>query len=217
MNELILRLSDLEYIKIMTRDGVAFTEVDYCCGEIVMYYFLQNNKICIGEQTAGLFFTALIKRMIKVIEYHLQLDSSILENLGILENEYCHELPYIGSKFVMISIKDSHETYWVGEKYALCNTYNTTNPKLSTWLYHDKQKILLEVTPLYKWSFIPDDLDDPDFITYDEFMKNYKPLIHRVIPHQIAVQWLDQLMQAYRSLFTNEQNFLAACDEIEKI
>ena len=42
-------------------------------------------------------------------------------------------------------------------------------------------------------------------------------IIKRVIPHQIAVQWLEQLMQVYRSFFTNEQNFLAACDEIEKI
>ncbi len=36
MNELILRLSDVEYIKIMTKDGVDFTEVDYRCGDCAL-------------------------------------------------------------------------------------------------------------------------------------------------------------------------------------
>ena len=82
---------------------------------------------------------------------------------------------------------------------------------------HFQQKYSIdnfEVTKFYKWSMQEDDLDDPEFETYDEFMKNFKPLIHRIIPHNIAVQWLEQSMKVYRGFFSTEENYLRAYKEL---
>ncbi len=42
-------------------------------------------------------------------------------------------------------------------------------------------------------------------------MKHYEPLIRRVIPREVAVEWLDQAMKVYRMLFTAEEDFIAEC------
>ena len=44
-------------------------------------------------------------------------------------------------------------------------------------------------------------------------MKYYKPLIHRVIPREIAIEWLKQAMEIYRGLFSSEENYIQACKE----
>jgi hypothetical protein len=214
MNELILRLSDLEYIKIATDDGVDFKEIDYCCSPTKVY-FVNQQELRICQESIGIVFEGWIARLKKAIDNKLLLHESLTEDLGIIWNYKSCQIPY---NFFMMPTQDGKNLYWVGSNYKIGGTFYDTDYEVTTWLYNDEAyNIVLEVTPFYKWSLDEPEIDDPDFITYDEFMKNYKPLIHRVIPHQIAVQWLEQLMQVYRSFFTNEQNFLAACDEIEKI
>lgn len=39
-------------------------------------------------------------------------------------------------------------------------------------------------------------------------MTDYKPLIKRVIPHDVAIVLLDQLMEVYKCLFETEEDFI---------
>jgi len=208
MTELIFKLSEIEAFKIAT-DNIDFKEVDYCYDEIQAFFVSKNEKqLCIGEQTTGLFFESLIRVLKKAVDGKLQLHESLMQNLGVLWNEYCQDKP----ELFMIESSDGSSTYWVGIDYKIWSTYVNTNPSISTWLYIDNDdNIIFELTKDYKWSFFPDDLQDPEFITYNEFMKDYKPLIHRIIPRDVAVQWLEQAMKIHRGFFSTEENYQNLC------
>ena len=145
------------------------------------------------------------------------MDKSIIDNLGLMENQYCQDLPYPKLEFVMKLSSDGCSKFWIGQNYEIWRTYNGTSPMVVTWMYNDVHgNIIFEVTPLYKWSFLPDDLQDPEFITYDEFVKDYKPLISRVISRDTAIEWLEQAMKVYKGLFDNEKDFIRACNEMNE-
>ncbi len=213
MKELILKLSESELIKIIIEDCISFNEVDYCCSELQAYFVKKSEEpLCIGENIASSFFISLIVNLKKTIDNKLQLHQSITRNLGFMENEYCHDLPQIKTEFLMIPSSSGESSYWIGSNYEIMKTYNTTKPISATWMYNDYAgNIIFEITPIYKWSFFPDDLQDPEFETYEEFMKDYKPLIHRVIPRDVAVQWLEQAMKIHRDFFSTEENYQNLC------
>ena len=59
--------------------------------------------------------------------------------------------------------------------------------EFDTWLYNQNNKIYLEITPGYMWHF-SDQINKEDFIPYDEWIKNYKPLVIIEIDKVIARQ-----------------------------
>ena len=208
MNKLILPLSATESITITTYEQENFDNIDFCCSEVVMS-FVTDQELCIGEQTAGCLFTDVIQKLIQVIDNKLQLHSSINENLGYMINEYSHDLPNLSQKFFKIPTSDNSSKYWIGKIYSIGRTYNTTNPTLVAWLYNDSQgNIIFEITPSYKWAYRPDEPENPDFITYEQFMENYQVVLHRIIPKETAQAWLEQIIPVYRSFFKTEQDYL---------
>ena len=215
MNELIFKLSESEFIKVMPECNIAFEKVDYCCSEITAYFIDKNKQLKIGQQTAGEFFESFIKKIKKVINNDLQLHESLTYNLGFMQNQYYQDK----SGFSMVSTIHRSKPYWVGFNYSVWSTYGDANPLVSTWLHNDLNgNIIFEATKDYPWHFIelegePDSLE---FITYDEFMKDYKPLIHRIIPRDVAITWLEQAMKAYRGLFKDEKDFIRACNEMNE-
>lgn len=215
MNKLILKLSENELIKILTVDHINFNKVDFCYGEI-QAYFVSGKEVplCIGEETASSFFISFINNFKKAIDNELQLHESLTRNLGILYNEYHQDQP----GFFMVSSQDGSSKYWVGANYSVWSTYNTTKSMLTSWLYNDSEgNIIFEITKNYKWSTCPDDPQDPDFMTYEDFMKDYKPLIHRAIHRDIAVQWLEEVIKVHRSLFSSEEKYQFFCKKFLSI
>ena len=214
MNKLLLQLSKNELIEIIADNNIDFKKVDFCCGDMKAY-FVDKQQLRIGQQTAGLLFEALIGVLRRVINGTLQLDESIIENLGLMYNEYFHDLPLKKPKFVMIPTSDGTSRYWIGYNYQIWSTYKDANPYVNTWMYNDSEgNIIFEVTKFYKWSTQEDDLEDPEYETYEEFMKKFKPLIHRVIPRDVAIEWLDQSMKVYRGFFSTEENYIRSCKEL---
>lgn len=207
MSKLIFTLSECESIKITTSN---FNTIDYCCSEMQAYFLNEQQLLCIGQDTAGGFFESFITKLKTAIDRNLQLHESLTQNLGFMYNEKRQ-----GKQgFFMIKASDNKSIYWVGANYKIWSTYTTTKPILSTWLYNDYEgNIIFEITKNYKWSAYPDEPEDPNFVTYDEFMKDYKPLIHRVIPRDVAIQWLEQAMKIYRGIFKSEEDYVHACKE----
>ena len=206
MKELVLKLSQTESIQILPEMGLDFEDVDHCCGEIIAIFVNDDNGLVIGEDTASDLFAACIIRLQKALNNELGLHPSIKQNLGFMENQYCHQIPHVSSDFVKILSRTGESLYWVGSDYHVWSAYTTTKPMVATWLYNDEQgNIIFEVTPLYRWSFFPDEPEDPDFVTYEEFMQNYKPLWNRVIPRDIAIIWLEQMIKTFRSICKSEE------------
>ena len=213
MNKLIFKLSESEFIKVIEKNNIDFKKVDYCCSEI-RAYFINEQQLRVGQESANDFFEAFIKVLKYTIDNKLQLHESLTQNLGLMYNEYFHDLPYKNPKFIMMSRSDGSSRYWVGYNYKIWETSNDANPYVTTWLYNDYEgNIIFEVTPFYKWSMQEREPEDLDFITYDGFIKNYKPLIHRVIPRDVAIEWLGQAMKIYRGFFKNEKDYIRACKE----
>ena len=211
MKKLIFQLSEFEYLKVITKNNIDFEKIDFCWDEIEIY-FIGQQKLLIGQQAVGEFFESFIGNLKKVINNKLQLHESITQNLGVMWNE-----KFQGKLgFIMIKASDGKSMYWVGLDYEMWAVFNNINQYVTTWLYNDKDtNIIFEVTPFYKWSVQEREPEDLDFVTYEEFMKDYQRIIQRVIPREIAIAWLDQAMKAYRSLFDNEEDFLSACKEFK--
>ena len=113
----------------------------------------------------------------------LELDKSIKEDIGYLWNEYLHsENPNKDKRFLMF--KSEGTNFWIGHYYLLWS-YNG----VATWFYNKNGKIYFHITPVYKWHF-----DDPepgeDFISYEKFIKNYKPYFNFEIKKDIAEGWI---------------------------
>jgi hypothetical protein len=61
------------------------------------------------------------------------------------------------------------------------------------------------MTPVYPWHFY--ELDDAqqqkNYIPYEEWIKNYKPLLIRTIPKDVAEQWLNQAQEILKKIEEN--------------
>ena len=213
MNKLIFKLSENELIQITADNNIDIEKIDYCCDD-VNAYFLSNNEeqLYIGQDSAGLLFEAFIGVLKKAIDGKLQLDESLTQDLGLMANEYFRDLSRENPKFVKVSTPDGSSRYWIGLNYEIWDVSGGADHYVNTWLYNDhNNNIIFKVTKLYKWSFREDEPEDPSFIIYDEFMKDYKPLIHRIIPRDVAIQWLEQAMKIHRGFFSTEENYQNLC------
>ena len=214
MDKLILPLSATESIRIEADDHIDLQDLEYCCSNLTAYFVHQNKELKIGQQTAGDFFEPLIKKLNQAINNQLPLHESLTQNLGLMQNQYYHNR----SGFFMIKAQQYSQPYWVGFNYDVWSTYSNTRPIITTWLYNETNtNIVLELAQDYPWHFAQledNDQQDPDFITYEQFMENYQVVLHRIIPKETAQAWLDQIIPVYRSLFKNEQDFLREYEEL---
>ena len=49
------------------------------------------------------------------------------------------------------------------------------------------------------------DIDRPDFIYYEDFMKDYTSLLYRIIPNEVAIDWLQQIEAWLKICCDNEK------------
>lgn len=128
----------------------------------------------------------------EAIESKATLHESIRYDIGYLWNEEMQNKP--GLSYFKID-KVAH---WVGLKNLVWSTSSNCNPVLSTWIYNEPNgSIILEITPSYPWHFTdPEEVDPKIYISYEEWMKTYKPFLIRTISKDIALKWLEQINQA---------------------
>jgi len=73
------------------------------------------------------------------------------------------------------------------------NSYNGILPYYTSWFYNDKSgNIIFEISPYYPWFNVDNAESQSGFMTYVEFMKNYKVTIHKIIPRETLIQWNEQ-------------------------
>ena len=155
---------------------------DSCCSEVSVLLASEKEKFLITVDFLDSILKAFIGKLDRVLNNEAFLHSSINTNIGYFWNEILHfevEPVEVGG-------------FWVGDKNLLCETPGNIKPNLATWLYNEQGgDIILEITPVYEWHNT-----DPEqgelFITYEEFMKDYKSIFKQEVSRDIAEEWLKQ-------------------------
>ena len=178
-----------EYLEIRTDDQLPMKQV-YNCYHIEIWFVGKEGAIRFGWDSSHQFCYGL-QLMIGLALQGKLVVRETKENLGISLNNFFYNLP------------DS--VPW--EKYHLfSNSHQGIRPYYSSWLYNDSDgNIIFEITPSYLWN--DEDKKErkkPDFIEYAEFMKNYKPIVMRVVDKKYLQAWIEPLKELEALFQKNE-------------
>ncbi|MBT3456320.1 hypothetical protein HN446_04605 [bacterium] len=135
-----------------------------------------------------------LRILISAENRRLGLHKSINQDIGYLYNQFGENR----GEFATI------EGSWIGLMYSVFDTENT-----KTWIYNEKNKIVIEVTPAYEWYLLePEDRAEyPDFVEYDEFIKDYKPILKTYIDKSTANEWIKIIKKAQKDIIIEGQYF----------
>lgn len=150
---------------------------------------INNNNIIIGKSIVDDFAQELKSKLTLALSNELQLHSSIKKDIGYYWNQYLNE-----ENPNLFFNNENENKSWIGDIYFLWATDSSKkNQQYATWLYNDAQgNIIFEVTQIYPNTYI-DPQDPVEMQTYQEWMgKKYKPFFTRIIPKDLAIQWLAQ-------------------------
>jgi hypothetical protein len=194
------KLSNVEYMSFVA-ENLPIDQI-YTCLPLKVYWHNEDLDLLIGMKYAGCM-ESFVEKLSNAVAGNLYLHPSIKNNLGYLWNEEFQQK----SGLFYIPTEDGTSSYWVGLNYFLWGTQGDANPYASTWLYNDEHgNIVLEVTEMYRWSMKEyDEKEGISFVSYEEFMKDYKPILTKIIPQKITQQWLKQAGELYQIFYDNEQ------------
>jgi len=166
-------------------------DVIHCCYLTNISLYIHIEKIIIGKSIIIDLVEGLKDKLILTLSNKFELHDSIDKNIGYYWNQYLHEEN--PNLFFNLSDNKKEVKSWIGSQYLLWTTDSSKkNKQYATWLYNDiNGNIIFEVTPIYPEEYVDwDDLDEMQ--AYQEWMKTYEPFFTRIIPKDIAMQWLDQ-------------------------
>jgi hypothetical protein len=164
----------------------------YVCDQTYIVLW-KNNERCI------LSFDSLYENMYvfrtllsQALDYDLYLHPSIDTDIGFLYNQYLQDKPGLTYE------KLEGRNYWVGNNYLIFNYH------LAVWLYNETLTgaIILHITPIYPGNFVLEE-DGPFEISYDEWLKDYRPFYTAVISREIAEQWIKKVQNIVATILEN--------------
>ncbi len=147
----------------------------------ILFYYNEDVYVVYQLHSIGMAIEAFSTLLKKALSKELDLPEIITKDIGYLWNEDLHRTSLLASAGRNNEIKD-----WVGLAYLLWSPKGT-----STWIYNKNEEIFLEITSTYRWHF-SDSTDGEDFITYEEFLKNYQPHLIVKLSNEIALEWLSK-------------------------
>jgi hypothetical protein len=98
------------------------------------------------------------------------------------------------------------------ENYSVGFIWKEPETQVITRLYTIDGKIFLDISPYYPWtSFDEEEMNEmrlrDDYVPYDEYMKDYKPVAILEIPREIARQWLEKSERLVKTMYYNYETF----------
>lgn len=186
--EIEFRLNKIEKIVFMSENPIAST---HCCSEASIIFTENNHQFLLDEKGAIRFnLECLIGVLAPAIENKLKLHGSIQKDIGYLYNDELQNKP----KPDLIYEERTEIKRWIGEKYSLW--YG----EFPTWIYNNQAgEIIFEMTPYFPGRPTYPSKDELPTIEeienskwYDEWIKDYEPILIRIIPREVAQQWLDK-------------------------
>lgn len=148
----------------------------------IFFRSMEREYILYANDFLGEAIETFQRLLSKAFNGELELDNSIIEKgIGFISNEKFQNKP--GLK--MIKGKEGH--YWIGDKYLIWDSMN-----YQTWIYNLNNEITFEITPTYQWHFEDFISSNNEYLSYDEFKKNYKTCVVRKISKNMVKNWLDK-------------------------
>ncbi|HSC24712.1 MAG TPA: hypothetical protein VLB80_00645 [Candidatus Babeliales bacterium] len=196
-NEIVFLLNHKEKIRL-TFQGLLH-EID-CCDDGLITFIQDYYKIILNDGSIRDAIYILGILLQKSLNKKLLLPESIKEDIGFVYNQYNYSL-WLKDDFIItnpfLDKNVEENNVWIGTIYHLW-----AFKECVTWLYNDKNGLIIfEITPLYP--FFYDTPKELSSISYNEWIKNYKPYVIKVIPKEIAQQWLQQANALIKQIDAN--------------
>ena len=145
-----------------------------------LYYFTEHIQDCINNK----------RKVPKTLGKNV--------DLGLLYNEH--------SQKIILADKEGKPLKswrWPGDKLLFFGIGRDRFNSSMTFLYNDDQgNIVLEISLEYPW-FLGEDPPADLYISYDDWLPEYKILYREIISKDVAQEWVRQLNRLYEKLEAN--------------
>lgn len=199
---------DNDYIFVDIKKSIS--EV-HCCDKARIILFYRNCEYILSEGSLRESLFVLSSLLKKALANQLQLDPSIEtsgpinKDIGYLYNEHCQQLfnEYITNRAGLSYVKNERDkNIWIGYAYRLW-CYD-----LQSWIYNDQNgNIIFELSPLYTTNYV--DQEKEYAILYEQWLKSYSPFLIRIIPRDIAQNWLNKAEHILAIIEKNVKSLIA--------
>jgi len=153
--------------------------------EVEVEYVCDNQVIVLARDTVQHIVTVFFHILKKSLENKLQLDTSLaIEKVG-----------YFFSQKMYLSVNESEEKDDIFSKYWVWSSPDN----IQTWLYNVDGKIYLEISQTYPWLFSDPD-EDESYVSFDDYMKNYKPIAIVELQEMLVQIWINQCHAILQSI-----------------
>jgi len=160
--------------------------------------FYNKHKIVLSDSTIYHDMMELAKSLKKALNQELILHSSIIKDIGYLYNEY----HYDDANFTKHTFSNGF-IGWVGCLNHLWESLSHFN----SLIYNAPDgSIIFEVTLLYPYMYCEPE-EEPDYISYEEWIKTYKPYFITTISKETALQWLEQAERIIKIVEDNQKRW----------
>lgn len=181
-------ISDTKYLKI-NPECIHDDECQVCAKIDIDYVDEEKNiNVRFGYEHFSSFcsFLSTYGFIPKLLNNEMILDKTIIGDPGIEWNKYPKGIR---------GTKATNEFYFFG------NGHKQVPPYFDGWMYNDKNgNVIFEITPFYPFHY-ETQKTHPDFISYKQFMKDYKPIVITSIPKENLKQWMIQAKKLKKKYF----------------
>lgn len=178
----ILPISGAEGIVIRPCGPITLMQM-HCCNLARIYLFKDNTYFNLFDSSIPFFhepFNQLSILLIKALANELSIPNTM--NIGYAYNELQMKN---NRKFFMVKTK-------LPENFDIYDYKLWSSSRNTTWLYNNSEgEVILQVTSNYPWSAYRKGIKN--LITFEKFLKNYKPSLEVTIPQDVAYQWLNEI------------------------
>ena len=181
--------------------------INLCPEQNHLYRFDVSNIIFVDDENREIYqvyndaiiygVESLYHLLKKALNNELNLHDFTETSIGLSRNQYFQKK----NEAMEINKKDKCE--WAGGSLLLWEVPS----KLETWLYNKNNKIFIEITPVYPWHF-SDPREHEHFIPYNEWIKNYKPLMVAEIEKEFASDWLIKTEKIIQEIEKSDAKYL---------
>ena len=145
--------------------------------EVEARYIEGNRIIVLAKDIVQHIISSFSIALEKALNNNLQLDTPFA--LG--------KLGYCFSETVHMNVEENGKGSDIFTKYWVWSSPNN----VQTWLYNKDDKTYLEISETYPWLF-SDPAEDEDAIFFDEYAKNYKPIVLVELQKSLIQEWIQQ-------------------------
>lgn len=205
-HDITLQLKVMEKIVIHLLEPLSTIN---CYSNAAIFFLQDNNQYELANDSTFSLrdnIQELIWLLSKALKNELHLHPSLsnkstMRDIGYFFNEFRQSKPDI----VYETDENGEAGDWVGMRYMLGGV------KVAAWIYNnDEGDIIFSITPsfpgkpTYHFQQEPFSEDEKtNSLWYEQWIKNYKPILIRKIPKEIAKKWLNQAENILKTIDKN--------------